>query len=92
MLKIFSQEAEREITAALEPAAEEEANNIDFVELYEELEALERRLNMQSICIQQIKLEIDGGEYHPGEKLEEVGVEPTQEEMIEVTLKEEDAE
>jgi hypothetical protein len=40
LLKIFSQEAEREITATLEPAAEEEADNIDFVELYEELESL----------------------------------------------------
>jgi hypothetical protein len=31
------------MTAALEPAAEEEEDNIDFVELYEELETLERR-------------------------------------------------
>jgi hypothetical protein len=46
LLKIFSQEAEREITAALELAEEEEADNIDFFELYEELEAQERRVNM----------------------------------------------
>jgi hypothetical protein len=92
LLKIFSQEAEREITAALEPAAEEEADNIDFVELYEELESLERRIDMQSRHIQQIKLETGRGVYQPGEKLEEVGVEPTQEEMTEANLSEEEAE
>jgi hypothetical protein len=68
LLKIFSQEAEQEMTATLEPAAEEEADNIDFVELHEELETLER-----SRHIQQAKLETDGGAYQPGEKLKEVG-------------------
>ena len=47
---------------------------------------------MQSRHIQQIKLEIGGGTYHPSEQLEEVGVEPTQEEMTEVNLSEEEAE
>jgi hypothetical protein len=40
LLKIFSQEAKREITATLELVEEEgEAYNIDFVDLYEQLEA-----------------------------------------------------
>jgi hypothetical protein len=47
---------------------------------------------MQSRHIQQIKLEIGGGAYYPGEKLEEVGVEPTQEEMTEANLSEEEVE
>jgi hypothetical protein len=92
LLKIFSQGVEQEMTAALEPAAEEEADNIDFVELYEELEALERRVNMQSRHIQQVKLETGGGAYQPGEQLEEVGVEPTQEELTEANLSEEKVE
>jgi hypothetical protein len=81
LLKNFSLGVEQKMTAALEPATEEEADNIDFVELYEELESLERRVNMQSRHIQQTKWETGGGAYQPGEKLEEVGVEPTQEEM-----------
>jgi hypothetical protein len=40
LLKIFSQEAEREITTTSEFAAEEEAENKDFVELCEEFESL----------------------------------------------------
>jgi hypothetical protein len=74
LLKIFSQEAEQEMIAALESAVEGEAANMDFAELYEELE---RRVNMQSRNIQQVKLETYGGAYQPGEKLKEVGVEPT---------------
>jgi hypothetical protein len=50
LLKIFSQEAEQEMTAALEPAAEEEADNIDFVDLYAELESLERRVMVQNLA------------------------------------------
>jgi hypothetical protein len=80
------------MTATLEPAAKEKEDTIDFVELYEELEALERRVNMRSRHLQHVKLETCGGTYHPGEQLEEVGVEPTQEEMIEVNLSEEEAE
>jgi hypothetical protein len=34
------------MTATLEPIAKEEEENIDFAELYEELESLERRVNM----------------------------------------------
>jgi hypothetical protein len=50
LLKNFSPGAEQEMTATLEPVAEEEEDIIDFVVLYEELEALERRVNMQSGC------------------------------------------
>jgi hypothetical protein len=93
LLKIFSQEAEQEMTAALEPAAEEEADNMDFVDLYEELEALERRVMVQSQHIQQAKLEsrwrsipargTTGGSWR---------YEPTQEELTEANMSEEEAE
>lgn len=48
LLKIFSEEAEREITTTSEFAAEEEAENKDFVELCEEFESLQSRINMKS--------------------------------------------
>jgi hypothetical protein len=48
------------------------------------LEALERRVIVKSMHIQQAKLEIDGGAYYPKEQLEEVGVEPTQEDLKEL--------
>jgi hypothetical protein len=48
-LKFFSQEDEKEITVEYEPIIEERAtHNMDFVDLCEELEALERRVKMQS--------------------------------------------
>jgi hypothetical protein len=60
-LKFFSQESEKEITVECEPTTKERvADNMDFVDLCEELEALERRVKMQSQLIQQVKLEIDG--------------------------------
>jgi hypothetical protein len=62
---------------------------MDFVDLYEKLEALERREMMKIFHIQQDKLEMDGGEYHPQEQMEEVGLEPTQGEMEEANLSEE---
>jgi hypothetical protein len=49
--KIFSQEAEIEITATLKLAKEEETGNMDFVDLYEELESLERRLMVKILHI-----------------------------------------
>jgi hypothetical protein len=52
---------------------EEEVDNMDFAELYEELEAQERRVIVQSIHIQQAKFETDGGAYQPKEQLEEAG-------------------
>jgi hypothetical protein len=51
-IKIFSQEVEQEITAELKPTTEKEADNIDFVNLYEELESPERRVIVQSKDIQ----------------------------------------
>jgi hypothetical protein len=48
LLKIFSEEAEREITTTSEFAAEEEEENKDFVELCEEFESLQSRINMKS--------------------------------------------
>jgi hypothetical protein len=92
LLKIFSQEAEREITTASEFAAEEEAKNRDFVELCEEFESLESRINMKSSHIQQIKFEICGETYHRGEQYEEFGVEPTQEAITKVGLSKEEVE
>jgi hypothetical protein len=44
MPKIFSQEDEQGMTAVLEPAKEEGADIMDFVDLCEELETLERRV------------------------------------------------
>jgi hypothetical protein len=77
LLKNFILGDEQEMTVALEPAAEDEEEKKYFVELYEELEALETRLNMQSRHNQQVKLETGGGAYHPWEQLAEVGFEPT---------------
>jgi hypothetical protein len=78
---MFSQEDETEMTVALEPAAEREEDSIDLVDLYEELESLERRVMVKILHIQQDNLEIDGGAYQPQEQLEEVGLEPTQGEL-----------
>jgi hypothetical protein len=52
LLKIFSQEVETEMIATLEPIAEEEADNMDFSDLYEELESLERRVIVKIFHIQ----------------------------------------
>jgi hypothetical protein len=87
--QIFSQEAEQEMTAALKPTEEEEADNMDFVDLCEELESLERRVIVQSQHIQQIRLETDGA-YQPKEQLEEAGDMPAGE--LTVKLSEEEAE
>jgi topoisomerase IA-like protein len=53
------------------------------------LESLERRVIFKIIHIQQAKLKIGKGAYHPREKLEEVGDISTQEELIEANLSEE---
>jgi len=65
LLEIFSQEVEWEMVAVLELTKEEEEYNMDFVDLCEELESLERRVMVQSLHIQQAKLEADGGAYQP---------------------------
>jgi hypothetical protein len=72
--------------------AEKEADNIDFADLYEELEAPKRRVIVQSMHIQHDNLEIDEGAHRPMEQLEGVGVEPTREEIVEVNLLEEEDE
>jgi hypothetical protein len=46
---------------------------MDFVELYKELEALERRVIVKNHNIQQVNLETDGGTCQHEEQLEEVG-------------------
>jgi hypothetical protein len=84
--KIFSKEVEQEVTTTLESAAEEEACSMDFTDLCGELEALERRVIVKSMHIQQVKLEIDGGVYQPGEKLEETGTESTPRKLAENNL------
>jgi hypothetical protein len=90
--QIFSQEAEQEVTAVLEAAEaeEEEEDNIDFVGLCEELESLERRVTVQSMHIQQIRLETEG-EYQPKEQLEEAGDMPAGE-LAATKLSKEEAE
>jgi hypothetical protein len=81
-LKIFSQEAGQEIIAVLETVEEEEeeeeeeADNMDFANLYEELEALERKVMVKGLHIQQDKLEEGSGAYQPQEQLEEAGDTP----------------
>jgi hypothetical protein len=58
-LSIFSQEAEKNATWEATEAEEEEADNICFVELWEQVEALEERIKVQGMHIQQVKLEMD---------------------------------
>jgi hypothetical protein len=64
---------------------------MDFADLCEELEALERRVMVQSLHIQQAKLEAGSGTYQPGEKLEEAGSMPGGE-MAAAELPQEEAE
>jgi hypothetical protein len=55
---IFSQEDEKTATLKLAKAEEEEEeDNVDFTDKYQEFEALERRVKVQSLHIQQVKLE-----------------------------------
>jgi pyruvate-formate lyase-activating enzyme len=89
-LKIFSQEAGKEMTATLELVAGEEADDIDFAGLCEEFEALEKRVTVQSMHIQQIRLETWEG-YQPKEQLEEAGNTPAGE-MAEAKLSKGEAE
>jgi hypothetical protein len=94
LLKIFSQEAEQEVTAVLEAAEseEEEPDNIDFVDLCTELEALEGRVMVQSLHIQQVKLEMDGRIFQSEEQLEEARNMPVQGELAEANLSRREAE
>jgi hypothetical protein len=58
-LNIFSQETERTATWEFAEEEEEEADNISFANLYEQIEALERRVIVQGMHIQQVRLEAD---------------------------------
>jgi hypothetical protein len=53
------------MTTTLKPIVEEEGDNMDFIDLYKELEALERRVIVKSMHIQQAKLETYEGAYQP---------------------------
>ena len=55
---------------------EEDIDNIDFVDLCEQLEALERRVMVQSMHIQHMRLETNGGDFAVKEQLEGVGYIP----------------
>jgi hypothetical protein len=56
-LDTFSQVAERTAAFELAKEEEEEANSISFANLCEQIEALERRVMLQGMHIQQVKLE-----------------------------------
>jgi hypothetical protein len=58
-LDIFSRGAENTTAQELAVAYEEDTNNICFVDLWDQLEALEGRIKMQGLRIQQVKLEMD---------------------------------
>jgi hypothetical protein len=51
-LNIFSQETERTATWEFVEEEEEEVDNISFVDLYEQIKALERRVKVQGMHIQ----------------------------------------
>jgi hypothetical protein len=78
-LNIFSQEAEKTTALKLAEAEEEEADNMSFVDLWEQIETLERRVEVQSMHIQQMRLETDGGDFQAEEQLEEAGDIPARE-------------
>jgi hypothetical protein len=62
------------MTAALEFVVEKGVDNIKFVDLYQEFEALERRVVVKIMHIQQAKLEEDKGLHQHEEHLEEAGM------------------
>jgi hypothetical protein len=69
-LKFFGQEDETKTTTALELATEEEeeTDSMSFDNLCEQIKSLERRVIVQRMHIQQVKLEADeGGAYQPQE-------------------------
>jgi hypothetical protein len=59
MAHIFSHEAEKTATGEVAEAEEEEADNICFADLWDQIEALEERIKVQGMHIQQVKLEMD---------------------------------
>jgi hypothetical protein len=58
-LNTFSQEAEETTTLELVEAVEEDVDNISLDNLYEQIEALERRVIVHGMHIQQMRLEVD---------------------------------
>ena len=60
-LDIFSQETEKTATWEVVEAEEEEAGSICFADLWDQIEALEERIKVQGMHIQQVKLEMDEG-------------------------------
>jgi hypothetical protein len=62
-LDIFSDEAENTTMWEFAATAEEveDTDNIFFADLCQQIEALEKRVNMQGMRIQQVRLEIDEG-------------------------------
>lgn len=58
-LDTFSQEAEKTTTLELAEAEEEEGDSMSFVDLCEQIQALERRVIVQGMHIQQVRLETD---------------------------------
>jgi hypothetical protein len=55
--RIFSHEAEKTATWEVAETEEEEADNICFADLWEQIEALEERVRVQGRHIQQVRLE-----------------------------------
>jgi hypothetical protein len=60
-LNIFSQEAEKTGTGEIAEVEEEGVDNILFTDLWEQIESLEERVKLQSVHIQQVKLETNEG-------------------------------
>jgi hypothetical protein len=58
-LNLFSQETEKTATWEFAEEEEEETESVSLVDLYEQIEALERRVKVQGVHIQQVKLEAD---------------------------------
>jgi hypothetical protein len=58
-LNIFSQEAKKTATWEFAAAEEEGVDIICFADLWRQIEALEKRVKVQGVHIQQVKLEAD---------------------------------
>jgi hypothetical protein len=71
LLDVFIQEAEQDMTVALESIAEEEVDSIDLVYLCEEFESLERKVVVKGMHIRQAKLESDERLHQHEEQMEE---------------------
>lgn len=84
-LNIFSQEDEKTVALKLAEVEEEEVDIMSFVDLWQQIETLERRVEVQNMHIQQMRLEPDGGGFQSEEQLERAGDTPAGE-MAEVEL------